>query len=410
MLCDQHMALVVNLRHTTPDGAVVNHPMHQVEGPRFGVDIVVDPIGRHELVVEAWIDHATTLQSRIDRKLAAGLEADLDERRAGRARSARERRAARRAVHRRRRPSGRRVRRLVRVLPRSTVTAEGADDRRTPRHAGGRDRPPAVRRRPRLRHRLPPADPPDRHVAPQGGEQLGHRRPRRRRQPVGDRRTRGRARRRAPAARHARRRGRARRCGRRPRPRGRASTSPSSAARTTRGSPTHPDWFHVRPDGSIAYAENPPKRYQDIVPLAFDTPAWASLWEALADTIRVWRRLGVRTFRVDNPHTKPLAFWEWAITELKRDDPGLIFLAEAFAHPHADARAVARRLHPVVHPLPVAARARGSCATTTRRCSAARRSSTSAARRGRTRPTSSPPSCSRATARRSSPASSSPPR
>jgi len=95
----------------------------------------------------------------------------------------------------------------------------------------------------------------------------------------------------------------------------------------------HPEWFHRRPDGTLKYAENPPKRYQDIVPLAFDTPAWASLWEALADTIRVWRRLGVRTFRVDNPHTKPLAFWEWAIAELKREDPGLIFLAEAFAHP-----------------------------------------------------------------------------
>ncbi len=95
----------------------------------------------------------------------------------------------------------------------------------------------------------------------------------------------------------------------------------------------HPEWFVIRPDGTVAYAENPPKRYQDIVPLNFDSPAWRELWQALFDVVAHWRRVGVRVFRVDNPHTKPFAFWEWLITETHREDPGVIFLAEAFARP-----------------------------------------------------------------------------
>ena len=86
-------------------------------------------------------------------------------------------------------------------------------------------------------------------------------------------------------------------------------------------------------DGSIAHAENPPKRYDDIVPLNFDSDEWPSLWHALADVVRFWRAQGVRTFRVDNPHTKPFAFWEWLIGEMQREDPGVVFLAEAFAAP-----------------------------------------------------------------------------
>ena len=95
----------------------------------------------------------------------------------------------------------------------------------------------------------------------------------------------------------------------------------------------HPEWFQVRPDGTIAYAENPPKRYQDIVPFHFDSAHWRELWEALADVVRFWRDRGVRVFRVDNPHTKPFAFWEWLFAEMKAEDPGLVFLAEAFSHP-----------------------------------------------------------------------------
>jgi starch synthase (maltosyl-transferring) len=335
VLCDQHMALVVNLRHTTPDGAVVNHPMHQVEGPRYAAVIVVEAVGRHELVVEAWIDHASTLQSRIDRKLAAGLEADLDEREL----AALDRRVS---DEQRAGPFAVVVDRPVAAFgawyeffPRSTVLGPHDDGDAPARHGTLAE---AIERLPYIADLgfdivyLPPIHPigtshrkganntvvagPDDVGSPwaigasEGGHDAVH-----------------------------------------PLLGSRDDVAALVSAASDLGleialdiafqcSPdhpwvaAHPDWFHVRPDGSIAYAENPPKRYQDIVPMAFDTPAWASLWEALVDTIRVWRRLGVRAFRVDNPHTKPLAFWEWAIAELKRDDPGLIFLAEAFAHPH----------------------------------------------------------------------------
>ncbi len=96
----------------------------------------------------------------------------------------------------------------------------------------------------------------------------------------------------------------------------------------------HPEWFQQRPDGSIQYAENPPKKYQDIYPFAFDTPAWRSLWQALRDVFLHWAREGVAIFRVDNPHTKPFAFWEWVIAEVKREHPDALFLSEAFTRPH----------------------------------------------------------------------------
>jgi starch synthase (maltosyl-transferring) len=95
----------------------------------------------------------------------------------------------------------------------------------------------------------------------------------------------------------------------------------------------HPEWFRHRPDGSIRYAENPPKRYEDIYPLDFETDDWAGLWAALADVVRFWIGQGVSVFRVDNPHTKPFAFWEWLIAEITRDHPETIFLAEAFTRP-----------------------------------------------------------------------------
>ena len=95
----------------------------------------------------------------------------------------------------------------------------------------------------------------------------------------------------------------------------------------------HPEWFFIRPDGSIQYAENPPKKYQDIYPPNFWGPHRAALWEACRDVLRFWMAHGVRTFRVDNPHTKPLAFWEWIIDEIRRDDPDVVFLSEAFTRP-----------------------------------------------------------------------------
>ena len=92
----------------------------------------------------------------------------------------------------------------------------------------------------------------------------------------------------------------------------------------------HPEWFHRRPDGTLKYAENPPKKYQDIYNVNWDCEDWRGLWEALRDVVAHWADHGVQIFRVDNPHTKPLAFWEWLIDECRRDHPGIIFLAEAF--------------------------------------------------------------------------------
>jgi starch synthase (maltosyl-transferring) len=95
----------------------------------------------------------------------------------------------------------------------------------------------------------------------------------------------------------------------------------------------HPEWFRMRPDGTVQYAENPPKKYEDIVPFDFDTPHWLELWEELKSVVLFWAGRGVRIFRVDNPHTKPFAFWEWLIAEIKREHPDAIFLAEAFTRP-----------------------------------------------------------------------------
>jgi starch synthase (maltosyl-transferring) len=95
----------------------------------------------------------------------------------------------------------------------------------------------------------------------------------------------------------------------------------------------HPTWFRHRPDGSIRYAENPPKRYQDIYPLDFESEDWAGLWDALLGVVRFWIERGVSVFRVDNPHTKPFVFWEWLIGEVKRVHPDVLFLSEAFTRP-----------------------------------------------------------------------------
>ncbi|MEO7118451.1 MAG: maltotransferase domain-containing protein, partial [Candidatus Limnocylindrales bacterium] len=95
----------------------------------------------------------------------------------------------------------------------------------------------------------------------------------------------------------------------------------------------HPTWFKHRPDGSIQYAENPPKRYQDIYPFDFESADWQGLWQALLDVMRHWAAEGVRVFRADNPHTKAFPFWEWAIAALTAEYPDVILLAEAFTRP-----------------------------------------------------------------------------
>ena len=96
----------------------------------------------------------------------------------------------------------------------------------------------------------------------------------------------------------------------------------------------HPAWFTLRPDGTIQYAENPPKKYQDIYPLNFESSDWRGLWEALYKVFKFWVDCGVRIFRVDNPHTKALPFWEWCIAEIHTHAPDTLFLAEAFTRPH----------------------------------------------------------------------------
>ena len=95
----------------------------------------------------------------------------------------------------------------------------------------------------------------------------------------------------------------------------------------------HPDWFHRRPDGTLKYAENPPKRYQDIYNVNFDSPDWRGLWEALREVVVVWVERGVRIFRVDNPHTKPIGFWHWLIRTVRDEYPDVVFLSEAFTSP-----------------------------------------------------------------------------
>jgi starch synthase (maltosyl-transferring) len=101
----------------------------------------------------------------------------------------------------------------------------------------------------------------------------------------------------------------------------------------------HPEWFHRRPDGSLKYAENPPKKYQDIYNVNFQCDDWKALWNALLEIVLLWVQRGVKVFRVDNPHTKPLAFWEWLIGEVRAKHPDVVFLAEAFTR-----RAVMRTL------------------------------------------------------------------
>jgi starch synthase (maltosyl-transferring) len=95
----------------------------------------------------------------------------------------------------------------------------------------------------------------------------------------------------------------------------------------------HPEWFYRRPDGTIQYAENPPKKYEDIYPLNFENDSWQDLWQDLLGVVQFWIEQGIRIFRVDNPHTKPFAFWKWLIAEVKQDYPEIIFLAEAFTRP-----------------------------------------------------------------------------
>ncbi|NJO02583.1 MAG: alpha-1,4-glucan--maltose-1-phosphate maltosyltransferase [Bacteroidia bacterium] len=95
----------------------------------------------------------------------------------------------------------------------------------------------------------------------------------------------------------------------------------------------HPQWFKWRPDGTVQYAENPPKKYQDILPIYFENDDWENLWQELKSVVLHWINQGINIFRVDNPHTKPFNFWEWLIAEVRQEHPQVIFLSEAFTRP-----------------------------------------------------------------------------
>ena len=95
----------------------------------------------------------------------------------------------------------------------------------------------------------------------------------------------------------------------------------------------HPDWFKWRPDGTVQYAENPPKKYQDILPIYWESKDYKNLWKECLDILMYWIDCGIKVFRVDNPHTKPYYFWNWIIAEVKKQHPDILFLAEAFTKP-----------------------------------------------------------------------------
>ena len=111
----------------------------------------------------------------------------------------------------------------------------------------------------------------------------------------------------------------------------------------------HPDWFYQRPDGSIKFAENPPKKYEDIYPLNFRCEDWRGLWEEMKSIILFWASHGVRTFRVDNPHTKPVPFWEFLITGVRAEYPDVLFLSEAFHAAQDDEGPGQSGIHPKLH-------------------------------------------------------------
>ena len=150
----------------------------------------------------------------------------------------------------------------------------------------------------------------------------------------------------------------------------------------------HPDWFHIRPDGTIKYAENPPKKYQDIYPLNFWCDDRENLWNACRDVLLFWIEHGVKMFRVDNPHTKPFAFWEWMIRDIQTRAPRRDLLRRSVHAPEADEEPRQARLHDVVHLLHVEEQRVGAPRVLRGAHADVRRSSTSAATSSRTRRTS----------------------
>jgi starch synthase (maltosyl-transferring) len=167
-------------------------------------------------------------------------------------------------------------------------------------------------------------------------------------------------------------------------------TSRSSARPTTRGSSRHPDWFRHRPDGSVQYAENPPKKYQDIYPFDFETEAGATCGSRWQGVFEHWIAQGVRIFRVDNPHTKAFAFWEWAIADVRARTPGGDLPVRGVHAAQGDAPAGQARLHAVLHLLHLAQHQAGADRVLHRADARGRARVLPARTPGRTRPTSCP--------------------
>ena len=230
-------------------------------------------------------------------------------------------------------------------------------DRRQAARRGGRDG---------LRRHLPAADPPDRRGQPQGPQQHADPGTRRHRAPRGrsGRRTAATTRSTptsAPSRTSTRSSSAPTTSGSRS-----PSTSPSRRRPTTRGSPSHPQFFTTRADGTIAYAENPPKKYQDIYPINFDNDPVGICREVLR-VVKHWMSHGVRIFRVDNPHTKPVAFWEWLLKEIRAHRPRRDVPVRG-VHPAADdARASARSASTSATPTSPGATPSGSSRSTSAR-------------------------------------------
>ena len=153
----------------------------------------------------------------------------------------------------------------------------------------------------------------------------------------------------------------------------------------------HPEWFQQRPDGTLKYAENPPKRYQDIYNFNWDTPAWRELWQAWRDVVIHWVDAGIKFFRVDNPHTKPFPFWEWLIKEVHAHRPRRGLPRRGVHPPRRHAPAGEDRLHPVLHVLHLEELPLGADASTSTSSPTGRSASTSGPTSSSTRRTSCTP-------------------
>ena len=318
----------------------LEEPLEPLGNDRWAGSFRPAGLGRWQFTIEAWVDRYATLLDELDRKLAAGqteLAGELSEAEAlfGPGELDAWREAAREAGRRRTGTARRRWTSRSRSTSSGCARASAPGTSSSPQLGRFQGRPEgaAAAGRARLRRRLPAADPPDRRRRTARAATT----PCRRRRAI-----------RAARGRSAGKEGghdaihpelgtlkdfdnlvaAARKAG--------LEIALDFAIQTSPDHPwltEHPEWFNRRPDGTLKYAENPPKRYQDIYNVNFDSEDWPGLWEALRDVVLHWCRHGVRAYRVDNPHTKSVPFWEWLIAEVRAEFPDTVFFAEAFTRP-----------------------------------------------------------------------------